>query len=271
VHEYDIALKSVIQRLSGSALKALTGFEIERWHNVELPEVKTLRADMVGETVGGSLVQIELQSANDADMPLRMAEYALAIYRQFRRFPRQTVLYVGLPPLTMPEVLESHSMTFRFRVMDIRELDGAPLLASEKTEENVIAVLMRLTNQRAAVRTILKRISESEPGGRRLAMREFVILAGLRQLRTIIEEEKKTMPITEDIMDHDILGPAIRQGLEQGRVEGEQTVVMRQIEKRFGPVPAWVRQRIEAMPAPKVEETALRLLDARSLEDLFAT
>ena len=77
------------------------------------------------------------------------------------------------------------------------------------------------------------------------------------------------MPILEDIMDHDILGPVLRQGLEQGRIEGEQTVVTRQIEKRFGTVPAWVRQRLEAMSAPEVEETALRLLDARSLEDLL--
>ena len=120
-----------------------------------------------------------------------MAEYALSIYRQFRKFPRQTVLYVGRAPLTMPEVLEGHSMTFRFGVVDIRELDGAPLLASENPEENVIAVLMRLSDQGAAVRTILKRISESEPNERRLAMRELIILAGLRQLRTIIEEERQ--------------------------------------------------------------------------------
>ena len=73
------------------------------------------------------------------------------------------------------------------------------------------------------------------------------------------------MPILDDIMDHDILGPAIR----QGRREGEQTVVIRQIEKRFGPVPAWARQRLEAMSAPEVEETALRLLDALSLEELL--
>ncbi len=77
------------------------------------------------------------------------------------------------------------------------------------------------------------------------------------------------MPILDDIMDHDILGPAIRRGLEQGRVEGEQTVVMRMIEKRFGSIPSWVRQRLQAMSAPEVEETALRLLDVASLNELF--
>jgi predicted transposase YdaD len=85
------------------------------------------------------------------------------------------------------------------------------------------------------------------------------------------------MPILDDIMDHDLLGPAIRRGLQQGRaegraegrVEGERTVVLRLIEKRFGAVPAWARQRLVAMSGHEVEETALRLLDARSLEDLL--
>lgn len=273
MHEYDIALKSVIRRLSGSALEGLTGFAIERWHNIELPEVRTLRADMVGETADGSLVQVELQSANDPDMALRMAEYALAVYRQFRQFPQQIVLYVGRAPLAMPELLAGHSLAFRFRVVDIRDMDGDALLASPDANENVIAVLMGLGDKRAAVRRILARIAESDPGQRRIAPAEFIILAGLRNLGAIIEEETKTMPILDDIMDHDLLGPVLRRGLQQGRaegrVEGEQTVVVRQIEKRFGAVPPAARQRLEAMSAPELEEIALRLLDAGSLEELL--
>ena len=85
------------------------------------------------------------------------------------------------------------------------------------------------------------------------------------------------MPILDDIMDHDLLGPVLRRGLLQGRaeglgeglVQGEQTVVIRQIEKRFGTVPDWARQRLMAMSVPEIEETALRLLDVTSLEDLL--
>ena len=191
MHEYDIALKSVIRRLSGNALRALTGFAIERWHNVELSQVRTLRADMVGETADGTIVQVELQSTNDGDMALRMAEYALAIYRQFRQFPRQIVLYVGRAPLAMAGTLEGHSLAFRFRVEDIRELDGTALLESGNADENVIAVLMRLNDERATVRSILQRIAESKPGQREIALREFIILAGLRHLRAIIERKPR--------------------------------------------------------------------------------
>lgn len=273
VHEYDIALKSVIRRLSAPVLEALTGFAIDRWHNVELPEVRSLRADMIGESKTGAIVHIELQSTNDADMALRMAEYALALYRLFRQFPQQVVLYVGKAPLRMPESIDGPSVSFRCRVLDIRQLDGEPLLDSSNLEDNLLAVLMRLTDEHEAVRKILRRIAESEPSRRDVAVRELLILAELRHLGAIIEKETRNMPILDDIMDHEILGPAIRRGLQQGRQEGrqegEQAIVMRQIEKRFGAVPVWARQRLEAMSAPDIEEAALRLLDAHSLEELL--
>ena len=47
------------------------------------------------------LCHMELQSGNDAEMPLRMAEYALGVYRRFGQFPRQIVLYMGEPVLLM--------------------------------------------------------------------------------------------------------------------------------------------------------------------------
>jgi geranylgeranyl pyrophosphate synthase len=261
VHEYDVALKSVIRRLSGGVLQALTGYAIDRWHNVELPEVRTLRADMIGETADGSLVQLELQSTNDADMALRMAEYALAVYRHFRQFPRQVVLYVGGAPLRMPASIAGHSLAFRCRVVDIRELDGDAWLGSSNVEESLIAVLMRLKDERAAIRSILGRIAESEPGPRKTAIRELIILAGLRQLGAIIEQETKRMPILDDIMDHDLLGPAIRRGIE--------STVTQLIEKRFGKVPAWAQKRLDAMSARELQAVAVLMLDARSLEDLL--
>jgi len=41
------------------------------------------------------LIGFELQSSNDKSLPLRMAEYALRVYRKYGQFPEQYVLYVG--------------------------------------------------------------------------------------------------------------------------------------------------------------------------------
>jgi hypothetical protein len=73
------------------------------------------------------------------------------------------------------------------------------------------------------------------------------------------------MPILDDIRDHDLLGPVIR----RARQEEGKTIVVRQIEKRFGTVPAWARQRLEAMSTADIEEVALSLLDAHNLEELL--
>jgi len=47
--------------------------------NVELPEVHSRRADLLGETSDGRFIHVELQSANDPEMGQRMVEYAVAI------------------------------------------------------------------------------------------------------------------------------------------------------------------------------------------------
>jgi len=81
------------------------------------------------------------------------------------------------------------------------------------------------------------------------------------------------MPILDDIMNHPALGRerklGIAMGHEQGFEDGERKIVLRMIAKRFGPLPAAARKRIEALPASKLERIAIRLLDAGSLDDLL--
>jgi len=101
MQDYDVALKLLLQRASRATIRELTGTAIDRWLDVELPKVQNQRADLLGETVEGEIVHLELQSANDALMPLRMAEYCLAVLRRYGRIPRQVVFYIGESPLRM--------------------------------------------------------------------------------------------------------------------------------------------------------------------------
>jgi predicted transposase YdaD len=263
-------------------LRELTGFNVARWHGTELPAVQNRRVDMLGETTNGTLIHIELQSTNHSGMALRMLEYALAIHRQFGRFPEQVVLYVGAARLRMKGAIQGPQLEFRCRIADIRELDGERLIASRNVEDNVVAVLARLSNERDAVRRILQRIAMCGPRRRAGAFQELTLLAGLRSLEPIIEQEAKQVPILNDIMDHAVLGRERRRGIEiglekgrergreEGREEGERLIILRQIEQRFGAVPTPVKKRIGALSGPKLERIALRLLDARSLDELLA-
>ena len=54
MHEYDIALKTLLMRPGGSLLSTVTGASIDRWHNVELSEMRSRRVDLLGETATGT-------------------------------------------------------------------------------------------------------------------------------------------------------------------------------------------------------------------------
>jgi hypothetical protein len=74
MHEYDIALKLILQASTDSTIRQLAGVSVVRWLNVEMPQVLSSRADLLGATSDGDLIHIELQSTNDPDMALRMAD-----------------------------------------------------------------------------------------------------------------------------------------------------------------------------------------------------
>jgi hypothetical protein len=154
-------------------------------------------------------------------------------------------------------------------LVDIRKIDGEPLLASRRLEDNVIAVLMRLSDQRAAVRRILRRIAKSRSNKRAGALTTLEVLAGLRKLGRTIVEEAEGMPILDDIMDHDVLGPKYREGVAHGKAEGKAEMVRQMIEKRFGALPKWAQRRLEAMTVTDIQRVSLRLFDATTLKDLL--
>jgi hypothetical protein len=77
------------------------------------------------------------------------------------------------------------------------------------------------------------------------------------------------MPILNDIMDSEVIGPLIRQGRAEGRREGQLALLLRQMEKRFGSVPDTYRTRLAALTPPEREAAGLRLMDAERMEDLF--
>lgn len=86
------------------------------------------------------------------------------------------------------------------------------------------------------------------------------------------------MPILDDLLTHSVIGPAILQGRqqglqegrEQGREEGARTILHAQIEKRFGATPAWVEEHLRHLTTAELDQLAIRLLDAPTLEVLFS-
>jgi len=89
--------------------------------------------------------------------------------------PRQVLVYVGEAPMRMDSELRGDDVSFRYRAVDIRELDGERLLASGEVGDNVIAILARLPDQQEGIRRIVGRIAGLEPDERAAALSELLI------------------------------------------------------------------------------------------------
>lgn len=124
---------------------------------------------------------------------------------------------------------------------------------------------------------IVQRISRGSAAEREEAQAELSILAGLRKLSGEINREARNMPITENIMDNEIIAPLIRrkiaqvrqEGRVEGLVEGQLKVLVSMIQKRFGRVPPAVRKQLAALNSEELMAISLRLLDAQRIGDLF--
>jgi len=88
--EYDATLKLSLRGSAAATIQALSGLTIDRWLNVEVPNVESLRVDLLGESADGTLLHIELQSSNQPSMARRMLEYGVAIMRRYDRYPEQS-------------------------------------------------------------------------------------------------------------------------------------------------------------------------------------
>ena len=283
MNQHDIALKSLLQRqLQGGYLSRFTGHRITEWLGTELPEVRTRHVDLLGKTAEGQLVHIEFQSRNHPRMALRMAEYALAIYRRYKVIPTQTVIYVGERPLRMPPTLTGPDWLYTCRIVDIRDIPTEDLLSSPHLEDAILAVLTRLSDSRDTIRRILQRIATATPDQRSVAMAEVMLLAGLRQLKMIMKKELEQMSILIDINRHTIFGPIHREGLkeglekgreegrEEGRDEGAHLFAVDLLTQRFGKLPPAQAKRIRSMNQAELATLRTRIFEARSLKDLFA-
>lgn len=287
MHDYDTVLKSLLTDSENSIFEKITGARRGRWLNVELPNVTQTRVDLLFETldVPRRLIAMELQSTNDALLPLRMAEYSLRVLRLHKQFPEQYVLYVGSDPLNMPSALNGPDHVCRYKMVDIRAWDAETLANSPFAADSVLAILADSSGRRETIRRILERIAKLGKGPELdAAFSRLLILAGIRKLGEIVKQEAKTMPILDDIMDHDVIGPAIRQGIAQGLEQGRREVLQakeearhqealiflhRLIKARFGSISSAHEEQIAKLSLPELEDLGVRLFTANSIAELF--
>ena len=70
----------------------------------------------------------------------------------------QVVLYLGREPMRLDRTYTSPSLDFRFEVVNLREWDAEPLLASPDWADNVLALLAKGSPEKA-LEVVIPRIA----------------------------------------------------------------------------------------------------------------
>ncbi len=275
---YDAVLKTILEALAPRVISHLTGSRIADMLSVEFSTVERRVPDLVCRLEDGRILHLELQATNDGRMVWRMLQYWLLLKQ---RFPHerliQLVLYVGEAPLAMASSLDSDNLQYRYELHDIREFDEEALLASESAPERALAVLCRTDDILRTVRRVIDSWAGRPERELEDLMAKLVIILGLRKLPAAFEEEVQKMPITfttEEIQRMEKLQQLLERsrqlGREQGLEQGEAKILRQLLLRRFGEIPAWTNARIDGASTAQLELWAERILDAGSLDEMFA-
>ena len=111
--------------------------------------------DFLGKKADGSFVHIELQNRNDPAMALRMFAYLIDIAvitapspKGWRKLPlpriQQKVIFIGPGKPDMESfIVRKPDLSYRFQIMDSKNIDGGSLLESEFITDVISAVICR--------------------------------------------------------------------------------------------------------------------------------
>src|SRR5260370_3651570 len=135
---FDTILKTLFQSSHLLLLELLTDAPIREWINVEIPKAQMNKLDLVAWLADGRLYHLELQSGNDPNMAWRMLEYYFLLWKRYGFPAVQHVIYSCARPMAMSADIRHKTLTFRYRVIDMSELDSEVLLQSASSDDNLL-------------------------------------------------------------------------------------------------------------------------------------
>lgn len=282
---YDVSLKALFLREGDGILRRLLfGGKVIEHLATEQPQIFNRVADMLVRTEDNELHQVEFQSSNEIGFVLRMMEYYAYLVRMYRQHIVQTVLYMGREPLRMETRFDSPSMQFRFEIVNLRELDAEPLLASDDWADNALALLAKGDSTKV-LEILLPRLRAMQSSEQNWASATLLLLSGIIGIEETVNQRLQEVGMI-NVMENKVLGPLIQQrfeqgleqglerglerGLEQGRSQGQQMFLLEQLDEKFGSVPLWARERVERASEQQIHDWAKRILRSTSLEETLA-
>ena len=113
-------------------------------------------------------------------------------------------------------------MDFRFEIVNLREFEAEPLLASPDWADNALALLAKGEREKALV-TVISRLRGLQREDQNWAASTLLLLSGILGIEQTVNERLKEVGMI-NVMENKVLGPMLQQQFEQaerkGRSEG---------------------------------------------------
>lgn len=193
----------------------------------------------------------------------------MRLYRQYG-YPIEQVVIFLKPTKAEAVYVEQFAVgntTHRYRVVRLWEQDPAPLLANPALLP--LAVLARTDSPASLMQQVAVRVDTiEEPQQQRNISACAEILASLKFDKDFIRQFLRKQFMRESAIYQEILQEGRQEGLQQGRQQEGTALILRQLERRFGPLLPELHSQIEQLSISQLENLGEALLDFSSTQDL---
>ncbi|MFN4306128.1 hypothetical protein [Sulfurihydrogenibium azorense] len=263
----DLLLKHLFKNPATRLIEIILGKKIN-WQllqDTDLKIVKNREADLVVKLEDNTILHIEIQSTNDPSMPYRMFEYFYLITDKYK--PKdliQVCIYIGKEPLKMSDKIQFSDWTYRYRLIDMKDVPCRELAKSPNITDKLLAGLCKIEDPKFYVENVIKEIKKANPKDRKELFTLFLEISKIRnnieeEIRSYITQEDFEMPITiewtwEELESYPGIGKAlktgkekfIKEGLQQGLQQGLKDSILEILELKFGVLPEDVKAKINS-------------------------
>jgi predicted transposase/invertase (TIGR01784 family) len=240
------------------------------------------------------ILHIEFQTSVDPDIPLRMADYFLRIYRKYpHKQIYQVVIYLKktASELARKDNFNHLQMQHRYNLIRLWEVPTVELLSAPGLLP--LAVLSQNENPTQVLEEVAKRIETVTDSTEKSNLTaSTAIIAGLVLDRMTIGRLLRNEIMKESVIYQEIeaigLAKGLQEGKQQGLQEGKQqglqegkqqglqqgkqqevNLILKQLKRRIGEIPQELVTQISDLSLQQLESLGEALLDFQTQTDLI--
>jgi hypothetical protein len=225
--------------------------------------------DWVARVTGVGRLHVECQGYDETGFVDRLLRYHLVlVVRDWSRTVQTVALWLTRPPEAQRVTLLRHGkVTVEIEQVVLPEVDASALLADARTACFAPAAAPGALSVEALCLRAAELLQAANASWYRWHMAVVCAMTQGRYDAMLVAMD--TVGV-ERIVIEDLVKFGEDRGRAQGRLEGEAKMLLRQLERRFGPLVEDVTERVRSAPEAELEKWFDRVLTATSLDDVFA-